>query len=85
MLQRFQVEPITKAEHYGLEDALQNWETISKISTHEALCAISMMGGQSFFFCNCKESCDEISCRAKNGREGNSKCHPPKRACVNQT
>jgi hypothetical protein len=39
MLQRFQVEPIKKAEHYGLEDALQNWETKSKISICEALCA----------------------------------------------
>jgi hypothetical protein len=86
MSTRLQVEPIKRAEHYGLEDALENWETKPKISTHEALCAISMMGGQGFFFFNCKGSCDKNSCKCKkNGRQSNSKCHPSNKVCVNQT
>jgi hypothetical protein len=48
MSTRFKVEPIKKAEHYGLENVLQDWEKKPKISIHEALHAISMMGGQGF-------------------------------------
>ncbi len=59
IVQRFWVEPIKKAENYDLEDALQNWETKAKTSICEALHAISMMGGQGFFFCNCKGSCNK--------------------------
>jgi hypothetical protein len=74
---RFWVEPINRAEHYGLSDELQDWEAKPKISIREALHVISIMGGQAFFFCNCKESCDKNSCKCKkNGRACNSKCHP---------
>jgi hypothetical protein len=80
------VEPIKRAEHYGLEDALQGWERKPKISIRQALHAISMMGGQGFFFCNCKRTSDKKSCKCKrNGRQCNSKCHPSNRVCVNQT
>ena len=50
----FQIEMIKKAEHYALQDALENWQTKKRISIREALAAISMMGGQGCFFCNCK-------------------------------
>ena len=83
---RFRVELIKRAEHYGLEDALQDWERKPKISIREALRAISMLGGQGFFFCSCKGTCDKNSCKCKkNGRQCNSKCHPSNRVCVNQT
>ncbi len=69
------MEHIKKAEHYDLVDALQNWETKPNISIHQALTAISMMGGQGSFFCNCKGSCDKNTCK-KNGKHCNSNCHP---------
>jgi hypothetical protein len=86
MRQRFQVEEIKKAEHYGLETALQNWQTRDKISIREALRAISMLGGQGVFFCNCKGKCIKFNCKCrKNGRQCNSKCHPNNKDCVNQS
>jgi hypothetical protein len=73
MLKRFRVEHIKRAEHYGLEDALQDWERKPKISIHEALRALSMLGGQGFYFCSCKGTCDKNSCKCrKNGRQCNS-------------
>ncbi len=45
MTQRFQVEELKKAEHYDLQDALENWQGAKKISIREALRAISMLGG----------------------------------------
>jgi hypothetical protein len=44
---------------------LQDWETKPKISIHEALHVISIMGGQAFFFCNCKEVVTKIVANAK--------------------
>ncbi len=86
MSTRFWAEHIKRAEHYGLENSLPDWETKPKISISEALCAMSLMGGQGFFFCNCKGSCDKNNCKCKkNGRECNSKCHPSNWVCVNQT
>ena len=58
MRTRFQVEPIKRAEHYGLSDALQDWDIKPNFLIREALQAISMVGGQGFFFCNCTGSCD---------------------------
>lgn len=86
MATRFRVEAIKRAEHYGLEHALKDWETKPRISLREALRAISVMGGQGFFFCNCKGNCDKNSCKCKkNGRQCNSKCHPSNTVCANQT
>jgi hypothetical protein len=65
MRQRFQAEGIKKAKRYGLETALENRQTKDKISIPEALCAISMLGGQGFFFCNCKGNCNKNNCKCK--------------------
>jgi hypothetical protein len=84
MAQRFLVEPIKKPEHYDLQNALENWQGAKKISIREALRAISMLGGQGFFFCNCKGNCKKNGCKCrKNGRQCNSKCHPCSTACEN--
>jgi hypothetical protein len=86
MAQRFQVEPIKKPENYDLQNALENWQGAKKISVREALRAISMMGGQGFFFCNCKGNCKKNGCKCrKNGRQCNSKCHPCSTACKNHS
>jgi hypothetical protein len=82
--QRFQVEPIKKAEHYELEEAFRCWETMRKISIREALTFISKMGGQGAFHCSCKGACNKNTCKCrKNGRECNSKCHPRNTSCIN--
>jgi hypothetical protein len=82
--QLFQVESVKQAEHYNLQNAFANWTTLRKISIREALAAISKMGGQGFFFCNCKGKYDKRNCKCrKNGRECNSKCHPRSTSCCN--
>jgi hypothetical protein len=81
---RFQIEMIKKAEHYDLQDALESWQTKKRISIREALAAISMMGGQGCFFCNCKGKCDTNICNCrKNKKQCNSKCHPRNTCCLN--
>ncbi len=75
-----------KPEHYDLQTALENWQWGKQISIHEALRAILMLGGQGFFFCNCKENCKKNGCKCrKNGRQCKSKCHPCSRARENHS
>jgi hypothetical protein len=84
--QRFQVEALKRAEHYDLTEAVANWKHFRLISIREALTFISKMGGQGFFFCNCKGKCDKNTCKCrKNHRPCNSKCHPTSTSCVNQS
>jgi len=84
--QRFQVEALKQAEHYDLTEAVANWKHFRHISIREALTCISKMGGQGFFFCNCKGKCDKNNCKCrKNHRPCNSKCHPTSTCCVNQS
>ena len=65
-------------------ECIENWQTAKQISIHEALRAISMLGGQGFFFWNCKGNCKKNGCKCrKNGRQCNSKCHPCSTACEN--
>jgi hypothetical protein len=54
-----------KVEHYGLQEAFGNWRFMRKIAIREALTFISKMGGQGFFFCNCKGSCDKTHANAR--------------------
>jgi hypothetical protein len=83
-VQRFQVETLKKPEHYDLDEPFSNWQFMRKISIREALTFISKMGGQGFFFCNCKGKCDKNNCKyRKNGRDCNSKCHPQNTNCLN--
>ncbi len=63
--QRLQIEKIKKTEHYDLKEACENWKVMRKISIHEALTFISKMGGQGFFFCNCKGKCEKNTCKCK--------------------
>ena len=82
--QRFQVETLKKPKHYDLDEPFSNWQFMRKISIREALTYISKMGGQGFFFCNCKGKCDKNNCKCrKNGRQCNSKCHPQNSNCLN--
>ncbi len=81
MAQCFQVEEIKNQSIMKLK-ALENWQAAKQISIREALRAISMLGGQGFFFCNCKGNCNKNGCKCrKNGRQCNSKCHPCSTAC----
>ncbi len=63
--QRCQVENIKRVKHYDLQEAFDNWKFMRKISIREALTFISKMGGQGFFFCNCKGNCDKNTCNAR--------------------
>jgi hypothetical protein len=63
--QRFQVEPIKKAEHSVLEEAYSNWNFMQQMSIRESLTYISKIGGQGNFFCNCKGKCDKNTCKCK--------------------
>jgi len=82
--QRFQGERLKKPEHYNLDEPFSNWQFMRKISIREALTFISKMGGQGFFFCNCKGKCNKNNCKCrKKFRQCNSKCHPQNTNCLN--
>jgi hypothetical protein len=67
-----------------IQEAFDNLIFMRKIFIWEALTFISKMGGQGFFFCNCKGNCDKNTCKCKkNNREYNSKCHPRNTECTN--
>jgi hypothetical protein len=86
MAQHFQLEEIKKPENYDLQNALENWQGAKRISICEALRVISLLGGQGFFFCNCKGNCKKNGCKCrKNGRQCNSKCHPCSTVCENHS
>ena len=80
-VQRFQIEKIKKAEHYDLNEAFEKLKFMRKNSIREALTFTSKMGGQGFFFCNCKVKCDKNTCKCKE--KINNKCYPRSNSCKN--
>jgi hypothetical protein len=70
---------------YGLNEALQNWRTMKKISIRTGSGTIAPSGGQGHLHCNCSGKCDTKRCGClRGGQKCNSRCHPANSKCCNK-
>jgi hypothetical protein len=83
--QDFCYEPNKTAVFYGLQDALQNWKVMRKVSIRSGSGAIAPLGGQGHLHCGCSGKCDTKRCGClKAGQKCNSRCHPTNSKCCNK-
>ena len=70
---------------YGLNEALQNWRTMKKISIRTGSGTNAPSGGQGHLHCNCSGKCDTKRCGClRGGQKCNSRCHPTNSKCCNK-
>jgi hypothetical protein len=70
---------------YGLQDALQNWRGMKKVSIRTGSGMIAPSGGQGHLHCNCSGPCDTKRCSClRGGHRCNSRCHPMNSKCANK-
>ena len=70
---------------YGLEEALEKWRSMDKVSIRAGSNKVSVVGGQGHLHCNCGGNCDSNRCACrKAGVLCNSRCHPRNSKRVNK-
>jgi hypothetical protein len=83
--QDFLYEPNKTPVFYGLQDALQNWTVMKKVSVRAGSGAIAPSGGQGHLHCGCSGKCDSKRCGClRAGQRCNSRCHPTNSKCCNK-
>ena len=81
----FAYEPNKTPVFYQLQDALQNWRTMKKVSIRTGSGHIAPSGGQGHYHCSCNGICDSKRCACvKGGHKCNSRCHPKNTRCRNK-
>ena len=70
---------------YDLENVLEQWRNLPKISVHQAIANISQTGGQGYLKCSCTTACRTLKCTCcfKANRKCNSRCHKKNGRCLN--
>ncbi len=83
--QAFLYESTKTPIFYGLQNALQNWRGMKKVSNRTGSGMIAPSGGQGHLHCNCSGPCDTKRCSCLRGEHRcNSRCHPMNSKCANK-
>jgi hypothetical protein len=82
------LKPVPKASNnldvMDLREAYENWRSLPKLTEREAARYVSSVGGQGIVHCNCRGSCQTMSCTCKKaGRMCSSRCHRNSKCCKN--